>query len=114
MFDTLPASAETFSQWEWTQIAPFYDDLLARPLTTETVDAWLADWSALSALLDETNVRFTIATTTNTADGESQRRYTLYLDTIEPQAQAAEQRVKQKLLDSGLTPAGFEQPLRKL
>ena len=114
MFDTLPSSAETFSQWEWAQIAPYYDDLLARPLTAATVDAWLADWSALSALLDEVNVRFTIATTTNTADAESQRRYTAYLDTIDPEALAAEQRVKQTLLASGLAPTGFEVPLRKL
>lgn len=114
MFETLPTSAETFSAWTWEQIAPYYDDLVARPLTAATVAAWLADWSALSALLDEVNTRYTIANTINTADTESQRRYTAYLDTIEPQALAAEQRVKQRLLESGLTPAGFEQPLRKL
>ena len=79
-FDSLPQSAEEFSAWSWPQIAPYYDDLIARPLAAETVDAWLADWSRLGSLLDEVNTRFTIATTTNTADTETEQLYNRYLD----------------------------------
>ncbi|HKV83271.1 MAG TPA: peptidase M3, partial [Ktedonobacterales bacterium] len=68
MFDTLPASALEFSRWTWDQIAPYYSELHARPLTGATVDTWLSDWSRLGALLDETNVRLYVATTVNTAD----------------------------------------------
>jgi oligoendopeptidase F len=113
-FDSLPTSAAAFSAWSWPQIAPYYDELVARPLTLDTVDAWLADWSRLGSLLDEVNTRFTIATTTNTADTETEQRYNRYLDEIVPQVSAAEQRVKQHLLASGLEPQGFAMPLRKL
>jgi oligoendopeptidase F len=113
-FDALPSSAEEFSAWSWEQIAPYYDDLATRPLTAANVEAWLADWTRLGALLDETSVRFTIATTTNTADEETERRYTRYLDKIVPRVMEAEQRVKQHLIESGLEPAGFAMPLRKL
>jgi oligoendopeptidase F len=113
-FDTLPASAQEFNAWPWPQIAPYYDGLLARPLSADTVAAWLADWTRLSALLDETNTRYTIATTVNTADQAAETGYKTYLDTIVPPMGEAEQRLKQKLIDSGLEPAGFAMPLLKL
>ncbi|MFI5272083.1 MAG: M3 family oligoendopeptidase [Ktedonobacterales bacterium] len=113
-FATLPTDWKEFSTWTWDQIAPYYDDLVARDLTTANVEQWLADWTSISALLDEVNTRYTVITTANTADEESERRYTVYLDQIVPAMMAAEQRVKQKLLDSGLHPQGFEQPLKKL
>jgi oligoendopeptidase F len=114
-FATLPATSAEFRDWPWERIAPYYDELLARPLTQENLAAWLADWTAISALLDEVNTSYTIATTVNTADEEAERGYTRYLDTIQPQAMAAEQRLREKLLASGLeAPEGFAVPLRKL
>jgi oligoendopeptidase F len=114
-FATLPASATAFRDWPWERIAPYYDELLARPLTQENLAEWLADWTALSSLVDEVNTYYTIATTVNTADEETERSYTKYLDTIQPQTLAAEQRVREKLLASKLEPPeGFAVPLRKL
>ena len=117
MFETLPAlpaTSQEFSGWTWEQIAPYFDDLATRPLTAETVDSWLADWTSIASLVDELNTWYTIATTVNTADSETQNRYTAFLDTVQPQAADAEQRLKEKLLASGLEPAGFAMPLRKL
>jgi oligoendopeptidase F len=114
MFASLPKTIDDFKTWTWAQIAPFYDDLLARPLTTANVEGWLLDWTQIAALIDETNTHYTIATTTNTADAESEQQYKRYLDEVVPAASTAEQKIKQKLLDSGLTPAGFEIPLRNL
>jgi oligoendopeptidase F len=114
-FATLPATAAEFRNWSWERIAPYYDELLARPLIAENLAAWLADWTALSALVDEVNTYYTIATTVNTADEEAERGYTAYLDTIQPQALAAEQRMREKLFASNLEPPeGFVVPLRKL
>lgn len=114
-FATLPATSAEFRTWPWERIAPYYDELLARPLTQETLAAWLADWTTLSSLVDEVNTYYTIATTINTVDDEAERGYTVYLDTIQPQALAAEQRVREKLLASNLEPPeGFAVPLRKL
>jgi oligoendopeptidase F len=117
MFETLPAlpaTGQEFAAWTWEQIAPYYDDLASRPLSAETVDTWLADWTSIAALVDELNTWYSIATTVNTADTDTQERFTAFLDNIRPQAADAEQRLKEKLLASGLEPAGFAMPLRKL
>lgn len=117
MFDTLPplpATAESFGTWSWAQMAPYDDDLLSRQLSAASVDEWLADWTRIAALAEEALTRFTIRTTTNTADALAQREYTPFLEEILPQVLEAEQQVKGKLLESGLAPTGFELPLRKL
>src|ERR1700694_5520706 len=114
MFATLPATVEEFRAWSWAQISPFYEDLLSRSLTVDTIAGWLADWSRLSALLIDLNTYYTIATTTNTADTVTEQAYKAYLDDIVPPMQNAEQLLKQKLINSGLGVPGFEQPLRKL
>src|ERR1051326_4448078 len=104
LFDTLPATAESFGTWSWGQIAPYYDDLLSRSLTVEAVDEWLADWTRIAALVDEASTRFTIRTTTNTADAQAQREYTTFLEDILPRVMEAEQKVKEKLLEGELAP----------
>ncbi|MGE5334633.1 MAG: M3 family oligoendopeptidase [Nitrososphaerota archaeon] len=117
MFETLPplpATGQEFGSWTWEQIAPYYADLEQRPFSAETVDAWLLDWTSIASLVDELNTWYSIATTVNTADTETQNRYANFLDTIQPQTAAAEQRLKEKLLATGLEPAGFAMPLRKL
>ena len=117
MFETLPAlpaTSQEFGSWTWEQIAPYYDDLASRPLSAETVNTWLADWTSIAALVDELNTWYSIATTVNTADSGLQERYTAFLDHIRPQAADAEQRLKEILLASELEPSGFEKPLRKL
>ena len=117
MFDTLPAlpaTAESLGTWPWTKIAPYYDSLLDRPLDAVSVDEWLADWTRIGSLVDEASNRFTIRTTTNTADTQAQSEYKTFLEEILPKVMEAEQKVKEKLLASGLEPAGFELPLRKL
>jgi oligoendopeptidase F len=117
MFDTLPplpATSQEFGSWTWEQIAPYYDDLQIRPLDATTVDTWLLDWTRIASLVDELNTWYSIATTVNTADTETRDRYTAFLDNIQPKAAEAEQRLKERLLASGLEPAGFAMPLRKI
>lgn len=55
-----------------------------------------------------------VAMTTNTADEEAERHYRQFLDEIFPASEAAEQRLKARLLASGLQPEGFAVPLRNL
>ncbi len=50
----------------------------------------------------------------NTNDAEAERRFQAFLDEILPPARASEQKLKEKLLQSGLKPAGFEIPLRNM
>ncbi len=114
MFNTLPATAQEFMDWNWAKIEPYYTDLLTRELNTDTVAAWLADWSTLGKLIHECFTRLSIATTLNTTDEAAVQRYHTYLQQISEPAQTAEQRLKEKLLASGLNPVGFELPLRNM
>jgi oligoendopeptidase F len=111
---TLPTTAFEFMDWSWQQIEPHFHDLAARPLNSDSITAWLADWTHLSVLLQETHQRLYVAATVNTADEEASRHYHAFLDEIYPQAQAGDHILKEKLLRSGLQPAGFEMPLRNI
>ena len=114
MWNALPADPQILMTWTWTDFEPYYQDLKQRPLRAETVQAWLEDWSALDERLMELRSRLHVATAINTADEEARQRLEAFFDHIFPQAMAAEQELKQKLLASGLEPAGFEIPLRNM
>jgi oligoendopeptidase F len=100
--------------WSWSQIEPYYTDLAARALSANNVAQWLADWTRINELVEEMYARLNVATTVNTADKESEERYRAFLDNIFPPALAAEQKLKEKLLASGLEPDGFAIPLRNM
>lgn len=110
----LPATAQEFMSWSWEQIAPYYDELAARQLDGSNLDSWLADWSQLAALVSEWKWRAYVATTVNTADEAAQERYRHFAETIEPPCQKGEQKLKEKLLASGLEPTGLAVPLAKM
>ena len=114
MFSSLPQDATTLMQWSWTQIEPYYRDLTARHLNADTITNFLTDWTHVSERVNEAGRRFYVATTLNTTDKDAEQRYHTFLDTIYPAAQEAEQHLKEKLLASGLEPAGFEVPLQKM
>ena len=48
----LPRSADELTSW--AQAEPFIQDLLARTITPATLDVWLADWTRLARLVQET------------------------------------------------------------
>ncbi len=110
----LPQDAQGFSTWNWERIEPYYARLQATELNAQNVQAWLADWSQLAALMDERYQRLTLATTQNTADKEIEETFNHFVEEIYPKYQAAEQTLKEKLVASGLQPQGFEMPLRNL
>lgn len=114
MLAPLPDRAIEFMDWPWTRIEPYYRELAERPLSADTISAWLADWTRLAELVHETYQRLYVAITVDTTDEAARQRYEAFLDEIYPQAQAAEQILKEKLLASGLEPEGFERPLRIL
>lgn len=111
---SLPERAADFLDWPWEQIEPAYNELAERSIDAANVAAWLGDWSRLAELLYERYQRLWVATTVDTNDADAKKRYEAYLDEIYPHSQAAEQRLKEKLLHSGLQVDGFEIPLRNL
>jgi oligoendopeptidase F len=114
MFDNLPKTALEVMDWSWAQYQPYYDNLVARELNADTVSGWLADWTRVGDLFGEVYSRLHVARTRNTADPDIQARFVRLLDDLLPPFQAAEQQLKQKLLDSGLEPDGFQIPLRNM
>jgi oligoendopeptidase F len=100
--------------WSWKQIEPYFQELAAGTLDDKSLSGWLADWSKLSKLMDELYWRLYDATTKDTSDQEAERRYANYLDHIRPQVKAGEQKLKGELLSSGISPAGYEVPLRDM
>lgn len=114
MLAPLPVDIHAFMGWSWDQIAPYFAELQTRPLSTENVTGWLTDWTALARRLSETRQRLYVATTVDNADGAAENAYNNFLDDIYANLETANQALKQKLLATGLEPAGFEVPLRNL
>ena len=114
MPNLLPATYQDFINWLWPQFEPYFQDLIDQSLSNDIVDRWLADWSRVAKTVQEAYARLHLATTLDTADAAAERRYHVFMEQVFPPMKAAEQTLKQKLLDSGLEPAGFEIPLRNM
>lgn len=114
MLSPLPSTTDDFKNWPWEKIAPYAQELIARPLVASGLAQWMADWTQLSRLLFETYNRLYVATTLDTTDPEAESQYAAFIDGIFPRQMEMDQKLKEKLLASGLEPQGFEIPLRNM
>jgi len=114
MISILSATPQEFSRWSWSQIEPYFIELNERKINPANLAGWLADWSQLSGLVYETYQRLYVSTTVDTTDQAAQSRYNTFLDEVFAGSEAAEQKLKEKLLVSGLELEDFELPLRNL
>jgi len=103
-----------FLEWKWPQIEPLFKVLSQRSLSDSNIVEWLHEWSDLSKILDESYWRLYDATAIDTNDHEAEENFNQFLDQIRPRAKTAEQKLKEKLLNSGITPDGYEVPLRDM
>lgn len=109
-----PANEKELIQWQWSDFEPGYVELSQQTLTAENVGVWLKDWSLLCELGDELSSRLYVATSINTVDKDAEQRFNNFMEKTFPGISAADQKLKEKLLDSGLEPAGFAEPLRRM
>ena len=73
---------------DWTQIAPLFDQLVARAAgctSPAELEQWLLNWSELSAALDEESSRRYIAMTCHTDNPEAERAYLQFVEKVEPE-----------------------------
>ena len=105
MLNSLPQDPKILLNWSWAEIEPHYQDLAARMLTAQNVTGWLADWTALDDRVSEMYSRLHVATTVNTADKDAEVRFKAFLDNIYPNVEAAEQKLREKLLVTGIRKA---------
>ncbi|NDC38974.1 MAG: hypothetical protein EBZ48_13140, partial [Proteobacteria bacterium] len=61
LWATLPKSALTSLGAAWSSFEPFYAELSARTLTTDSLERWMLDWSMLLDLLREMDARLSVA-----------------------------------------------------
>jgi len=114
MFRTIPEDPKVWMAWTWADFSPYVDELRAARLDAGTVEPWLVGWSRLEETIDEVYNRLYVASSADIADAQVEARYNAFLDEIFPQAMQVSQALKEKLLESGLEPAGMEMSLRKL
>ena len=108
-----PSFAE-FAILDWKGIQPFYDQLLDTDLEEESLDSWMESWSDLRKLVDERYARLSLATALDMSDEAAEKSYHGFLENVYPSIRAADQKLKEKILESGLIPAGMELALRKM
>ena len=114
MLKDLPSAPDAILAMEWADYEPHFKSLLSIALTSENINEWLLGWSALADRLDEQYTRLYIATTQFTNAEELEKRFNHFVESIQPQARAEDQKLKEKLLTSGLQPANFKMGLKKL
>ncbi len=110
----LPEGFDPEVHLSWSHYAPEAEALLAAEVNTENVVAWLDRWSEFSNQIDELSTRLSIATSVDTTDENANAYFQTFLDELEPEAKRTDQKLKEKFLATGLTPPGFEIPVRNL
>jgi oligoendopeptidase F len=113
-YKNLPTKPQDIISLTWSDLKPYASELESRPISSLNVEQWLRDWTAVSDRVGEMYTRLSLATTVNTADEKANQMFKNFLDTVYPAAMSFGQKLKEKLLESGLQPAGFEIPLRNM
>ncbi|NJL93318.1 MAG: M3 family oligoendopeptidase [Anaerolineae bacterium] len=114
MFETMPRRYEAVKDWDWSDFAPYAQDLMERPLDAGSLPGWLGDYSRLLETAWECYSRLQVARTQNTRDEEAQRRFREFVQNVMPALQIANQQLNTRLVASGLEPENFSVPLRKM
>lgn len=84
---------------DWTSIQPFYNDLLARDLSSlDGLKQFLADWSELEGVLEEDAGWRYIHTSCDTRDVAAKDRYEYYITAIVPHVAAVTDQLHRKVL----------------
>jgi oligoendopeptidase F len=112
-YEPLPKTYESAKDWSWLQFLAIYNRLASQNLNRDNLDAWLVEWKSLRDLLEEIGTRLEIATTIDTTDAVAQETHLRFVREIAEPRNAAEQALKQKLLDSGLTLPSIEVSLKR-
>jgi oligoendopeptidase F len=95
---TASPPAQDQPTFDWQEVHRRIDDLLAADLTPEQVPAWLGKWSDISKETGEAWANAYRGKDEDTTDQAAQERYLHFVREILPQAQAADQELKTKLL----------------
>ncbi len=113
MVIALPSTADAFKNATWQDVAPFYEELEARPLDHGNVEAWLEDWSRFEALLAEAATLANFAYCIDTADVDAEAAHLRFDSDIDPKADERRTRLQRKLVALGFTRPDLETTIRR-
>jgi oligoendopeptidase F len=97
----LPQSPSAFAKASWEDVAPYFDDLAARPLEPSTIEAWLAEWSRLEELVTEAAARAMIAYTIDTSAREKEADHLRFSTEVLPKMEERSVELARRLVESG-------------
>jgi oligoendopeptidase F len=97
----LPPSPSAFAKASWDDVAPYFDDLAARPLEPSTIEAWLVEWSRLEELVTEAASRAMIAYTIDTSDREKEADHLRFSTEVLPRMEERSVELARRLVESG-------------
>ncbi len=103
------SSPASIAEATWADLEPAFDELLARPIDTTSVDSWLADWSRLEEVVTEAISSAMIAYTCNTGDPEREAAHRRFSIEIAPKAEEKTVKLAEKFARLGWTRPGLEQ-----
>lgn len=112
MTSTLSPNPEAFLDASWEDIEPLYERLARAPI--DNLEAWLSEWSALEAALDEAATLSSVAYTRDTRDPERRERHLRWAGRLGPRVEEQSVRLSRRLLEAGRLPEGLEQAGRRL
>jgi oligoendopeptidase F len=102
----LPPSPSAFAQATWGDVAPYFDDLAARPLESEMIEDWLREWSRLEELVTEAAARAMIAYTVDTGNRDKEADHLRFSTAVLPRMEERSVELARRLVESGYsTPA---------
>ena len=96
----LPTALEQIDPRKWETFSPYYDDLAKRPLTAETVESWLADYSDLSKLFEEAYAVAYVEKTLDTTNEDVEQAYLDIVEQVIPHVSLADYQLKKRLIDA--------------
>ena len=102
----LPTSPAAFAKAAWDDIAPYFDDLVERPLDASTVEEWLQAWSRLEELVTEAAAQAMIAYTIDTSDREKEEDHLRFSTEILPKMEERSVELARRLVALGYATPG--------
>jgi oligoendopeptidase F len=105
-FFNFPSSIDQVNASRWETFEPYYDELLERVVTPDTLQSWLTDWSQLDSLAQESGTMIYIQKSLDTSDEEKERAFIDFVSNVQPLVSRADQKLKERLLAMELSPNG--------
>ena len=113
LFSEPPAEASAFAGASWDDIAPLYAELVGRSLDDDSIEAWLAEWSRLEAMVTEAASVAMIAYTSDTGNDQKQADHLRFSSEILPHVEEQSVVLAQRLIDSGYSTDGLATTIQR-